>query len=96
MFKKNKTSKFNLLHCPMCGGEAELRLSDVKEISIDRFSVIFYVCCKGCHVTIDRAYEFEYRTDLKEISGVHIIRDERAKAANDWNERVNKEGKDNG
>lgn len=96
----NKMFKYDLKRCPICGEEAEFIIKDSRyyyDSESPCCDTTFTIGCRNhdC-VRFSKTYEFKHRVALNIFNGLKIINDERAKAVNDWNKRVSKEGKDNG
>ena len=75
--------------CPFCGSEAEFFIDGTFMKTDDR-GWTFRIRCKNCGVeTAKKNYKFDVR--MLSDGELHIIQDEREKAAADWNRRVDNE-----
>lgn len=67
--------------CPFCGSEAFFLTVSNNEIPMQ-----FKIKCKKCGVEYPQIYECE--TYLDAYGNIHTIKDERAQAIADWNQRA--------
>lgn len=79
-----------LKNCPFCGGKA--RFVEKLLGCEDRVrKITFSIECQDCKISLPQTYEF--RCKLTEDGAIYTLIDERAEAADAWNNRA---GEDNG
>lgn len=85
--------KIELKPCPFCGGEAIFRFISTYSSGGDRcIGYDFKIVCSNCGITLPSRYEIRFR--IKEDGEFVIEKDDREKAANDWNRRITNERTD--
>lgn len=75
--------------CPFCGGKARIEETRIEPMETNRDSVkiCFRIYCKRCKTTSPQARGY-IAVNLSETGEVNAWHDDREKAINDWNRRV--------